>query len=121
MNWFSIQSDAALIAGLVSLNISLIIALAAIIIANRKARHNFKFEFAAEDVARDLVPTVNSIRLAQSRESDDASTYGRFAQTDLVGGHRAVPITSLSSGRDRGAAPPAQCAAKKIAEAACLQ
>lgn len=55
MNWFSTQLGEALIAGLVSLNISLIIALAAIIIANRKARHNFKFEFAAEDVARDLL------------------------------------------------------------------
>ena len=53
MNLFSIQFGEALIAGLVSLNISLIIALEAIIIANRKARHNFKFEFAAEDVARE--------------------------------------------------------------------
>ena len=55
MNWFSTQLGEALIASLVSLNISLIIALAAIIIANRKARHNCKFEFAAEDVARDML------------------------------------------------------------------
>jgi len=40
----------------------------------------------------DPVPTVNSIRLACSRESGDASTHGRHARTDLVGGHRAVPI-----------------------------
>ena len=36
------------------------------------------------------VPAVNSIPLAQSRESGDAPTYGGFAQTDLVGGHRAL-------------------------------
>jgi hypothetical protein len=37
-----------------------------------------------------VVPAVNSIPLAQCRESGDAPTYGGFAQTDLVGGHRAL-------------------------------
>ena len=55
MNWFSVQMNAAIIAGVVSLNICLIIALAAIILANRKARHNFKLEFAAEGVAREML------------------------------------------------------------------
>jgi hypothetical protein len=38
------------------------------------------------------VATVNSIQLAYSRESGDARAYGRHPQTDLVGGHRLVPI-----------------------------
>src|SRR6202035_4090337 len=42
------------------------------------------------------VLTVNSIRLAQSRESRDASAHGRHSQTDLVGGNRALPITSFA-------------------------
>jgi hypothetical protein len=42
------------------------------------------------------VPTVNSIRLALRRESDDALPHGRHAQTDLVGGDRAVPIKSFA-------------------------
>src|SRR5471032_3045426 len=37
------------------------------------------------------LPTVNSNRLALRRESDDALSHGRHAQTDLVGSHRAVP------------------------------
>jgi len=55
MNWFSVQMNAAIIAGVVSLNISLIIALAAIILTTRKGRHNFKLEFAAEGVAREML------------------------------------------------------------------
>jgi hypothetical protein len=43
-----------------------------------------------------VVLTVNSIRLAQSRESRDASAHGRHSQTDLVGGNRALPITSFA-------------------------
>ena len=31
-------------------------------------------------------------RLAYCRESGDARAYGRHPQTDLVGGHRVVPI-----------------------------
>src|ERR1700730_8394355 len=42
------------------------------------------------------VLTVNSIRLAQSRESRDACAHGRHSQTDLVGGNRALPITSFA-------------------------
>jgi hypothetical protein len=42
--------------------------------------------------------------------------HGRDRQTDLVGRHRAVPITSFARGGDPGAAPPAQCAVQKIAE-----
>ncbi len=38
--------------------------------------------------------TVNSNQLAYSRESDDACVYGRYPQTDLVGGHRVVLIKS---------------------------
>jgi hypothetical protein len=53
MNWFSVQMNAAIIAG--SLNISLIIALVATIITNRKVRQNFKLEFAAEGVAREML------------------------------------------------------------------
>ncbi|HUZ91342.1 MAG TPA: hypothetical protein VMU78_05500 [Methylocella sp.] len=55
MNWTSVQMNAAIIAGVVSLSISLIVALAAIILANRKGRHNFKLEFAAEGVAREML------------------------------------------------------------------
>jgi hypothetical protein len=39
---------------------------------------------------RVAVPTVNSILLAQNRESGDAPAHGGYAQTDLVGGHRAL-------------------------------
>ncbi len=39
---------------------------------------------------------VNSIPLAQSRESGDAPSHGGYAKTYLVGGHRALQITRLS-------------------------
>ena len=55
MNWLSVQMNAAIIAGVVSLNISLIIALVATILTNRKVRQNFKLEFAAEGVAREML------------------------------------------------------------------
>ena len=55
MNWFSAQMNAAIITGVVSLNISLIIALVATILSNRKMRQNFKLEFAAEGVAREML------------------------------------------------------------------
>jgi hypothetical protein len=45
-----------------------------------------------------VVLTVNSIPLAQSRESGDACVYGRRAQTDLVDSHRAIPITNFARG-----------------------
>jgi hypothetical protein len=45
-------------------------------------------------------PTVNSIRLARNRESGDACSHGRNAQTDLVGSHRAVPIKSFARSGD---------------------
>jgi hypothetical protein len=38
------------------------------------------------------IPIVNSVPLAQSRESGDAPAHEGYAQTDLVGGHRALPI-----------------------------
>ena len=44
----------------------------------------------------DIVPTVNSIRLALWRESVDALSHGRHAQTDLVGSRRVVPIKSFA-------------------------
>jgi hypothetical protein len=49
MNWFSDHT------GVVFLNISLIIALVATILSNRKMRQNFKLEFAAEGVAREML------------------------------------------------------------------
>ena len=55
MNWSSVQMNAAVIAGLVSLSISLIVALVAIILANRRGRHNFNLDFAAEGVAREML------------------------------------------------------------------
>ena len=55
MNWFSVQVNAAIIAGVLSLNIILIIALAAIILTNRKVNRNFNLEFAAEGVARKML------------------------------------------------------------------
>lgn len=55
MNWFSVQMNAAIIAGAVSLSISLIMALAATILINRKARQSFELEFAAEGVAREML------------------------------------------------------------------
>jgi hypothetical protein len=55
MNWFSVQMNAAIIAGVVTLSISLIMVLVAIILTNRKGRHNFKLEFAAEGVAREML------------------------------------------------------------------
>ena len=66
-----------------------------------------------------LVPTVNSV-CAYSRKSGDAYANGRWAQTDLVGDHPAGPIKGFARGGDP-AAPPAQRAAKKIAEAARFQ
>ncbi len=55
MNWFSAQMNAAIITGVVSLNITLIIALVATILSNRRMRQNFKLEFAAEGVAREML------------------------------------------------------------------
>jgi hypothetical protein len=40
------------------------------------------------------VATANFILLTPSRESGDVCTHGRHAQTDLVGGHQAVPIAA---------------------------
>ncbi len=55
MNWFSDQMNAAIIAGVVSLSITLIMVLVAIILTNRKVHHNFNLEFAAEGVAREML------------------------------------------------------------------
>jgi hypothetical protein len=55
MNWFPVQMNAAIIAGVVSLNISLIVVWVVIVFANRKTRNNFKLEFAAERVAREML------------------------------------------------------------------
>jgi hypothetical protein len=55
MSWFSDQMNAAIIAGVVSLSISLIMVLVAIILTNRKVRQNFNLEFAAEGVAREML------------------------------------------------------------------
>ena len=52
MNWFSVQANAAIIAGVVSLSITLIMVSVAIILTNKKVHHNFNLEFAAEGVAR---------------------------------------------------------------------
>jgi hypothetical protein len=55
MNWFSVQISAAIIAGVLSLSITLIIGLVAIILINRNVRHNSNLEFAAEGVAREML------------------------------------------------------------------
>jgi hypothetical protein len=60
MNWTSVQINAALIAGVVSLSISMTVALAAAILADRRARHNFTLEFAAEGVAREMLMDCKS-------------------------------------------------------------
>ena len=59
MNWFSVQANAAIIAGVVSLSITLIMVSVAIILTNKKVHHNFNLEFAAEGVARDTSWTAN--------------------------------------------------------------
>jgi hypothetical protein len=66
------------------------------------------------------VLTVNSIRLAQAANRAMLPSIGD-TQTDLVGSHRAVPIKGFARGGDPDTAPSAQCAAKKIAEAARFQ
>jgi len=53
MEWFSVQINAAMVAGVVSLNIGLTIALAAALLANRKVRHDP--DFAAEGLAREIL------------------------------------------------------------------
>jgi hypothetical protein len=55
MNWFSVQMNAAIIAGVVSLSITLVMVLVAIILTNRKVHRNFNLEFAAEGVAREML------------------------------------------------------------------
>jgi hypothetical protein len=55
MNWFSVQMNAAIVAGAVSSSVSLIVALVAIILPNRRGRRNFNLEFAAEGVAREML------------------------------------------------------------------
>jgi len=55
MNWFSVQMNAPIIAGVVSLNIGLTIVLVAAILSNRKTRQDLKLEFAAEGVAREML------------------------------------------------------------------
>jgi hypothetical protein len=59
MNWFAVQINAAIIAGVVSLSIILIMVLVAIILTNRNVRQNFKLEFAAEGVAREMLMDRN--------------------------------------------------------------
>jgi hypothetical protein len=59
MNWFSVQANAAIIAGVVSLSITLIMVSVAIILTNRKVHHNFNLEFAAEGVAREMLMGSN--------------------------------------------------------------
>jgi hypothetical protein len=55
MNWFPDQMDAAMIANAVSFNIAFIVALAAAILAIRRMRQSFDFEFAAEGAARAML------------------------------------------------------------------
>jgi hypothetical protein len=55
MSWFLVQMNAAIIAGVVSLSITLLMALVAIILTNKKMHHNFNLEFAAEGVARAML------------------------------------------------------------------
>jgi len=55
MNWFAVQINAAIIAGVVSLSITLIIVLVAIILTIKKVHHNFNLELAAEGVAREML------------------------------------------------------------------
>ena len=52
---FSVQINAAIIAGVVSLSITLIMVLVAIIFTNRNVHHNSNLEFAAEGVAREML------------------------------------------------------------------
>jgi hypothetical protein len=55
MNWFAVQINAAIIAGVVSLSITLVMVLVAIIFTNRNVHHNSNLEFAAEGVARAML------------------------------------------------------------------
>ena len=55
MNGFSVQMNTATIAGVVSLTITLIMVLVAIVLTNRKVHHNSNLEFAAEGVAREML------------------------------------------------------------------
>jgi hypothetical protein len=55
MDWFPDQYDAPIIYGAVSLDIALIIALAAAIFANRRLHRSLNFEFAAEGAARAIL------------------------------------------------------------------
>ena len=50
-------------------------------------------------------------------ELGDKLLHGRHAQTDLVGGHRSVPIESFARGGDPDSAPSAQRAATRVTEA----
>ena len=59
MNWFAVQINAAIIAGVVSLSITLIMVLVAIILTNRNVYHNSNLEFAAEGVARAMLMDRN--------------------------------------------------------------
>jgi len=59
MTWFSVQMNTATIAGVVSLTITLIMVLVAIVLTNRKVHHNSNLEFAAEGVARAMLMDHN--------------------------------------------------------------
>jgi hypothetical protein len=59
MTWFSVQMNTATIAGVVSLTITLIMVLVAIVLTNRKVHHNSNLEFAAEGVARAMLMDRN--------------------------------------------------------------
>lgn len=73
--------------------------------SNRAREGSFKGSSWAPGLSRAVVPTVNSIRLARNRESGDACSHGRHAQTDLVGSHRAVPIKSFARSADHPDVP----------------
>ena len=55
MTWLTVQMNAAIIAGAVSLSITLVMVLVAIILINRKVHHNSNLDFAAEGVAREFL------------------------------------------------------------------
>lgn len=55
------------------------------------------------------------------RQIGHASSHGRYPQTDLLGGHRSVPIKSVARSGNPGTAPATQRAAQDIAEAARVQ
>ena len=112
MNWFSVQMNAPIIAGVVSLNIGLTIVLVAAILSNKKMRQDLKLEFAAEGVAREMLldhklpyraSRVLKYHLSGFTDDELRKVLVRAGQSEGIESHVVDAASILTSRRRRRA------------------